>query len=86
MPSYNYICTDCKKEFEVFHSISENTYKKCKQIKKNNCNENGKLIRKITGGSGLIFKGDGFYLTDYSQKNKKLKKKEINNDKNDSSK
>ena len=87
MPTYTYNCLKCNKFFNVIHNISQDSYKKCSQIKKNNCDKNGELIRKITGGSGLIFKGQGFYLTDYSnKKNKKITKKENGNDKNDSSK
>ena len=51
--------------------MSEIFLKKCSEVPKNNCTENGELIRIITGGSGLSFKGTGFYLTDYKKKDKK---------------
>ena len=59
MPTYNYRCEECCKEYQVFQSIMENPISICKYCK-------GKLERLIKGSSvGLIFKGSGFYLTDY---------------------
>ena len=70
MPTYEYECTKCKKRFEVFHSISAEPLKRCAKCK-------GKLVRKIGTGSGIIFKGSGFYITDYRSDNyKKAKKSE----------
>ena len=66
MPTYDYICNDCNKMHEYFQSMSENPLTKCPECKKNS------LRRIISGGTGLIFKGSGYYLTDY--KNKKNKK------------
>ena len=66
MPTYDYICNDCKKMHEYFQSMSDNPLTKCPECKKNS------LRREISGGTGLIFKGSGYYLTDY--KNKKNKK------------
>ena len=68
MPSYNYKCKQCNECFIVFRKISQKTLTFCSDIPKNNCKENGRLIRIITGGSGISFKGTGFYLTDYSKK------------------
>tara|TARA_Y100001970_G_C14111323_1_gene791033 strand:+ start:437 stop:712 length:276 start_codon:yes stop_codon:yes gene_type:complete len=65
MPTYNYYCKDCKKEFSYFQNINDDILKTC-----NECS--GSLDRIITGGMGLIFKGQGFYQTDY--KEKKVKK------------
>ena len=48
--------------------MSDNKINNCSQILKNKCNDDGPLIRIITGGSGMIFKGSGFYCTD-SEKN-----------------
>lgn len=62
MPTYEYQCSKCKKEFEFFHSIKDEPIKVCPD-----CGEPA-LKRKISGGSGLIFKGSGFYLTDYKNK------------------
>ena len=66
MPTYDYICNDCNKMYEYFQSMSDNPLTKCPECKKNS------LRRVISGGTGLIFKGSGYYLTDY--KNKKNKK------------
>ncbi len=63
MPTYDYVCDECSYEFEEFHSISAEPIKICPQC--------GHLSvkRKISGGTGLIFKGSGFYITDYAKKN-----------------
>ncbi len=58
MPTYEYECTNCNKVFEVFQQITEAPLKKCPK-----CNK--KISRLIGGGSGVIFKGTGFYATDY---------------------
>ena len=68
MPTYDYICNDCNKMHEYFQSMSDNPLTKCPECKNNS------LRRIISGGTGLIFKGSGYYLTDY--KNKKNKKTE----------
>ena len=59
MPTYDYICTGCNTEWELFQSI------KAKPVRK--CPECGKLKakRQIGTGAGVIFKGSGFYQTDY---------------------
>ena len=66
MPTYDYICSKCNKMYEFFQSMSENALTKCPKC------EIDTLRRIISGGTGLIFKGSGYYLTDY--KNKKVKK------------
>lgn len=58
MPTYEYECEVCKHHFEVFQSMKEPRKKSCPQCK-------GKVRRLISGGAGLIFKGSGFYITDY---------------------
>jgi putative FmdB family regulatory protein len=63
MPTYEYCCQNCHYEFEVFQSISSKPIDTCPR-----CHQKT-VIRKISGGSGLIFKGSGFYITDYSRKN-----------------
>jgi len=65
MPTYEYYCTSCGFEFEEFQSIASEPLSICPK-----CSEEVK--RKISGGTGLIFKGSGFYITDY--KNKKTSK------------
>ena len=59
MPTYNYYCSDCDSHFSYFQKMSESPVFSCE-----NCG--GKVKRLITGGTGLIFKGSGFYLTDYN--------------------
>lgn len=59
MPTYEYVCDNCQHEFEEFQSISAAPLKKCPQCKKQ------KLRRLIGTGGAIIFKGSGFYQTDY---------------------
>lgn len=61
MPTYDYICSDCDYEFEHFQSMSDEPIRVCPQC-------GGIVRRKIGGGTGLIFKGSGYYLTDYGKK------------------
>ena len=58
MPTYDYECTKCGHAFEVFQSIMDAPRKRCPQCR-------GKVNRLIGGGAGLLFKGSGFYQTDY---------------------
>jgi len=62
MPTYEYACTTCGKEFELFQSIKDEPLKNC------TCGQSGQVKRKIGSGAGLIFKGSGFYETDYRRK------------------
>jgi putative FmdB family regulatory protein len=59
MPTYDYICDACGHEFEAFESIKADPQTECPQ-----CRE-AKLRRKIGAGAAIIFKGSGFYQTDY---------------------
>jgi putative FmdB family regulatory protein len=59
MPTYDYSCDACHHEFEVFEPITAPPQKKCPKCKKS------KLRRLFGAGAGLIFKGSGFYQTDY---------------------
>jgi putative FmdB family regulatory protein len=59
MPTYEYICKSCGHEFEEFQSMTAPTLRKCPKCKKS------ALERKIGLGGGIIFKGGGFYETDY---------------------
>ena len=77
MPTYNYSCKNCNNEFSVFQGINDAHVDKCTI-----CGSK-KIERLITGGTGMIFKGDGFYLTDYTDYGKKDKK---NIDKNNKGK
>jgi putative FmdB family regulatory protein len=58
MPTYDYKCNDCGYRFEFFQSMNSETLKSCPQCK-------GELKRLIGTGAGPIFKGSGFYQTDY---------------------
>ena len=62
MPTYDYICNDCENMYEYFQSMSDAPKKGCPDCKKDS------LRRVISGGTGLIFKGSGYYLTDYKNK------------------
>ncbi len=62
MPTYEYACTTCGKEFELYQSIKDDALKNC------TCGQAGQVKRKIGSGAGLIFKGSGFYETDYRRK------------------
>ncbi|MBA7705407.1 hypothetical protein ES703_114235 [subsurface metagenome] len=59
MPTYEYLCQSCGHTFEQFQSITAKPLKKCPDCKK------PKLKRLIGTGAGIIFKGSGFYETDY---------------------
>jgi putative FmdB family regulatory protein len=59
MPTYEYICGNCKHEFERFQSIKSRPIRKCPECGKL------KVQRLIGAGAGIIFKGSGFYQTDY---------------------
>ncbi len=59
MPTYDYVCDACEHEFELFQSITAEPEKKCPECGKK------KLRRLIGPGAALIFKGSGFYKTDY---------------------
>jgi putative FmdB family regulatory protein len=60
MPTYEYECMECKMRFDVFQAITDDPIEKCMKC-------NGK-VRKIFGKAGIIFKGSGFYTTDYKNK------------------
>ena len=69
MPTYEYKCPDCDYEFEKFQSITAAPIKRCPVCAKN------KVQRLIGTGAGLIFKGSGFYITDYRSEGYKEKAK-----------
>jgi putative FmdB family regulatory protein len=66
MPTYEYECEKCRKTFDVFQSMKDPVFKTCPeaqcQMKKWG---KGKVRRLVGKGAGLIFKGSGFYITDY---------------------
>ena len=61
MPTYDYECAKCGYKFEKFHKMSDKPVKKCPKCK-------GKVDKLIGAGGGIIFKGSGFYHTDYKNK------------------
>jgi putative FmdB family regulatory protein len=61
MPTYEYHCDSCDHAFEEFQSMKDDPIKECPKC--------GEPVRKlISAGAGLIFKGSGFYITDYKNK------------------
>ena len=68
MPTYEYECKSCSYNFEVFQSMSDPPLKECPEC--------GKEVRRlILGGSGVIFKGSGFYVTDKGRSERSSPKK-----------
>lgn len=64
MPTYDYECTKCKHSFEAFQQMNDKLLTKCPEC-------GAKLKRLIGSGSGIIFKGSGFYSTDYKKSSQK---------------
>ncbi|MFO7675308.1 MAG: zinc ribbon domain-containing protein [bacterium] len=63
MPTYEYRCRKCGHRFDVFQRIVDPPVKNCPK-----CHRKDSVEQLISGGSGLIFKGSGFYITDYRNK------------------
>jgi putative FmdB family regulatory protein len=61
MPTYEYLCSKCGHRFELFQRITDPPRKRCPECR-------GSVRRLIGPGAGLLFKGDGFYVTDYRSK------------------
>ena len=61
MPTYEYQCQKCKRRHEAFQSITAKPLTRCSKC-------GGKLKRLMGSGSGFLFKGSGFYITDYRSK------------------
>ncbi len=59
MPTYDYLCESCGTKLEIFQSMTESPKRKCPECGKN------KLKRQIGTGAAILFKGSGFYETDY---------------------
>jgi putative FmdB family regulatory protein len=78
MPTYEYVCEKCGHQFEKFQSIAAKPLTICPQeLCKQSRWGKGHVKRAISGGAGIIFKGSGFYITDYrSEKYKEAAKKE----------
>ncbi|MBX9578134.1 MAG: zinc ribbon domain-containing protein [Chthoniobacterales bacterium] len=66
MPTYEYECNKCHHHFDVFQSMSSEKYETCpKELCQMKKWGKGKVKRLLGAGAGLIFKGSGFYITDY---------------------
>ena len=79
MPTYQYACSKCGAEFELFQSMKDSAIEICP---KDRCPKpkwgKGKVQRQLGTGAGLIFKGSGFYITDYrSEGYKAAAKKDV---------
>ncbi|PIW70829.1 MAG: FmdB family transcriptional regulator [Ignavibacteriales bacterium CG_4_9_14_3_um_filter_30_11] len=64
MPTYEYRCNKCYKRFELFQKMSDKPIENCPEC-------NGNVTKIISAGMGVIFKGTGFYQTDYKNNNSK---------------
>ena len=72
MPTYDYICSECGERFEHFQTMTSSVL-----TQKPNCEQEKCAVKRIvSGGTGLIFKGSGFYQTDYKNKGKTEKPKD----------
>ncbi len=60
MPTYEYKCNECENLFEKFQNITDEPVKTCPSCQ-------GSVTRLLSGGGGIIFKGSGFYHTDYKK-------------------
>ncbi len=80
MPTYEYLCESCGRKFDIFQSINDPPLSQCPYCR-------GEVRRLISGGGGLLFKGAGFYATDYrSEAYKEAAKKEKDSKKEEKSK
>jgi putative FmdB family regulatory protein len=82
MPTYEYQCEKCKKSFELFQSMKDEPIQTCpKEQCRTKTWGKGKVKRLLGTGAGLIFKGSGFYITDYrSEGYKASAKKDTSSD------
>lgn len=77
MPTYEYQCTNCGHIFEAFQAISEEPIRECPEC--------GKPVKRlISGGTGIIFKGSGFYVNDSKKSSANAKSKSDEKSKKDS--
>jgi putative FmdB family regulatory protein len=78
MPTYEYRCPKCGTEFETFQRITSKPVAKCPRC-------GAKAERLMSAGAGLVFKGSGFYLTDYGRSGQKAKEAKAESDRSASS-
>jgi len=78
MPTYEYVCEKCEHHFEKFQPMADKALTSCpKELCTQKRWGKGKVKKQISAGAGLIFKGSGFYITDYrSDKYKEAAKKD----------
>ena len=65
MPTYEYECVKCGAVVEIFHSMTDPARKRLRKTDPKACDCNAGVLRRIGTGAGVIFKGSGFYETDY---------------------
>ena len=65
MPTYEYECKKCGHQFEIFQSIKDDPVKTCPKALCPQDSGRGRVQRLISSGGGFLFKGSGFYITDY---------------------
>ena len=83
MPTYEYVCEKCGHEFEAVQSMSAPALKVCpKDICVRKKWGRGPVRKKISGGAGLLFKGSGFYITDYRSEGYKQSAKKAGGESN----
>jgi len=58
MPTYEYECLQCERVFDIFQKITDELLKRCPKCK-------GRVKRRVGAGAGILFRGSGFYTTDY---------------------
>lgn len=81
MPTYEYECTKCGKVFDLFQPITEPPRRRLRKSDPRPCDCNAPVTRRIGAGGGIIFRGSGFYATDYrSDSYKKAAKAETGGD------
>lgn len=68
MPIYEFLCKKCGDTFEVWQRVSDPLPKRCKKC--------GGSVKKLLSPPGIVFKGSGFYTTDYAQAEQRKKEKE----------
>ncbi len=81
MPTYEYRCRRCGHKFSLFQKITDAPVKDCPK-----CQHRKTVERLISGGAGLIFKGTGFYITDYKKKSSSSEQKSTQSQKTTSNK
>lgn len=69
MPTYEYECEECHHQFEKFQRMTDEPVKTCPVC-------GGRVKKLISGGGGLLFKGNGFYITDYRSESYKKRERE----------